>query len=107
MANNELDRLRALANFAEQICSRADDGDEARRCINQLISRAEDDIKTKSLEIQMQQSHIEIQMQQSHIALLKQLDGFMTQPTEAPAASRIRLNEIGNAGPRAIAGDAS
>jgi hypothetical protein len=98
MANNELDRLRALANFAEQVCSRADDGDEARRCINQLISRAEDDIRTKSLEIQMQQSHI---------ALLKELDGFMTRPTEAPTAGRIRLNEIGNAGPRAIAGDAN
>lgn len=98
MANNELDRLRALANFAEQVCSLADDGDEARRRINQLISRAEDDIRTKSLEIQMQQSHI---------ALLKQLDGFMVRPTESPAASRIRLNETGNAGPRAIAGDAS
>lgn len=94
MATNDIDRLRALANFAEQICSLADDGDEARRRINHLISRAEEDIKTKSLEIQMQQSHI---------ALLKHLDGFMAPA--ADAASRMRLNDTGTTGPRAIAVD--
>lgn len=97
MATNELDRLRTLAQFAEQICSLTDDGDEARRRINHLINRAEEDIKTKSLEIQLQQSHI---------ALLKQLDSFMTRPQET-AASRIRLNETGGTGPRAISGEAS
>lgn len=97
MAVNELERLRTLAHFAEQICSLSDDGGEARKRINHLITRAEDDIRTKSLEIQLQQSHI---------ALLKQLDGFMTRPV-ADSASHIRLNETAKAGPRAISGDAS
>lgn len=97
MATNELDRLRTLAQYAEQVCSLADNEEEARRRINHLINRAEDDIKTKSLEIQLQQSHI---------ALLKQLDGFMTRPAET-GASRIRLNETGGTGPRAITGEAS
>ena len=96
MASNELDRLRALASFADQICGLADDGEEARRRINHLIARSEDDIKTKSLEIQMQQSHI---------ALLKHLDGFMTQPLDA--AGQIRLGgapiPAAASGPRAIA----
>jgi len=96
MAVNELERLRTLAHFAEQICSLSDDGNEARQRINHLISRAEDDIRTKSLEIQLQQSHI---------ALLKQLDGFMLRPNADPAA-RIGLNN-GGGGPRAISGDAS
>ena len=97
MAVNELERLRTLAQFADQICALSDDGPEARKRINSLITRAEDDIRAKSLEIQLQQSHI---------ALLKQLDGFMSHPV-ADAASRIRLNDGGPAGPRAISGDAS
>ncbi|GBE42066.1 MAG TPA: hypothetical protein ENH05_00915 [Rhizobiales bacterium] len=96
MASNELDRLRALASFADQICGLANDGEEARRRINHLISRSEEDIKTKSLEIQMQQSHI---------ALLKHLDGFMSRPLDA--AGQFRLGEAPGAapgaGPRAIA----
>jgi len=97
MASNELDRLRALASFADQICGLADDGDEARRRINHLITRSEEDIKTKSLEIQMQQSHI---------ALLKHLDGFMTRPLDT--AGQFRLGEAPapapapGLGPRAI-----
>lgn len=97
MAVNELERLRTLAQFAEQVCTLADTEDEARKRINHFIARAEDDIRTKSLEIQMQQSHI---------ALLKQLDGFMTRPAAEPAA-QVRLNTAGPAGPRAISGDAS
>lgn len=97
MAVNELERLKTLAQFAEQVCTLADTEDEARKRINHFIARAEDDIRTKSLEIQMQQSHI---------ALLKQLDGFMTRPVPEPA-SRMRLNETGGTGPRAITGDAS
>lgn len=99
MSNNELDRLRALAQFAEQVCSLADDGEEARRRINHLITRAEDDIKTKSLEIQLQQSHI---------ALLKQLDNFMgVSPAPATGSSRPHLSDAGGTGPRAISADAS
>ena len=90
MATNELDRLQALASFADQICSLAYDGDEARRRINHLMSRAEEDIKTKSLEIQLQQSHI---------ALLKHLDGFMARPLDA--AGHLRLGNPG--GPHAVA----
>jgi len=97
MAVNELERLRTLAQFADQICALSDDGPEARKRINSLITRAEDDIRTKSLEIQLQQSHV---------ALLKQLDGFMTHPT-ADAASHTRLNDAAPAGPRAISGSAS
>lgn len=94
MAKNELDRLRMLASFAEQVCGMADNGEDARRRINHLISKAEDDIKTKSLEIQLQQSHI---------ALLKQLDGFMTAPVETPG--RVQLTDVDRAGPRAIAAE--
>ena len=94
MIKNELDRLRTLASFAEQVCGMADNGEEARRRINHLISKAEDDIKTKTLEIQMQQSHI---------ALLKQLDGFMS--TSGDTKNRPHLNDIERGGPRAIAVD--
>ena len=94
MIKNELDRLRTLASFAEQVCGMADNGEEARRRINHLISKAEDDIKTKTLEIQMQQSHI---------ALLKQLDGFMS--TSADSTNRPHINDIERGGPRAIAVD--
>ena len=95
MIKNEMDRLRTLASFAEQVCGMADNGEEARRRINHLISKAEDDIKTKSLEIQMQQSHI---------ALLKQLDGFMNAPVEMPNRANLSDVERGG-GPRAIAVD--
>ncbi|MDA7948793.1 MAG: hypothetical protein MPJ78_15120 [Hyphomicrobiaceae bacterium] len=96
MIKNELDRLRTLANIADQVCGMADNGEEARRRINHLISKAEDVIKTKSLEIQMQQSHI---------ALLKQLDGFMNNaPGESP--NRVNLSDVDRgSGPRAIAVD--
>jgi hypothetical protein len=96
MASNELDRLRALANFADQICSLAESSEDARRRINQLISRAEQDIKSKSLEIQLQQSHI---------ALLKQLEGFMTRPPETDVAKQIRFSEKEPSGPRAVASE--
>lgn len=94
MSAIELDRLRAFVGFADQVCSHSGNGEDARRHINHLISRAEDDIKTKSLEIQMQQSHI---------SLLKHLDGFMTKPLDA--AGQFRLNETAT-GPRAIGADA-
>lgn len=94
MVRNEIDRLRALASYADQICSLADDGEDVRRRITHLINLAEEDIKTKSLEIQMQQSHI---------ALLKQLDGFLLPPGET--ANRVRVNEAGNGSARAIAMD--
>lgn len=95
MIKNELDRLRTLASFADQVCGMSDNGEEARRRINHLISKAEDEIKTKSLEIQMQQSHI---------ALLKQLDGFMSASPETP--NRVNLSDVERGGgPRAIAVD--
>lgn len=95
MASNELDRLKAFVGFAEQVCTHSGNGEDARRHINHLISRAEDDIKTKSLEIQMQQSHI---------SLLKHLDGFMTKPIDP--AGQFRMGETGAApGPRAITAD--
>ncbi len=95
MSTIELDRLKAFVGFAESVCTHSGNGEDARRHINHLISRAEDDIKTKSLEIQMQQSHI---------SLLKHLDGFMTRPLDT--AGQIRLSETGPApGPRAIGAD--
>ncbi len=96
MSTIELDRLKAFVGFAEQVCSHSGNGDDARRHINHLISRAEEDIKTKNLEIQMQQSHI---------SLLKHLDGFMTRPIDTSV--QVRLGETGAApGPRAIVADA-
>ena len=53
MSTIELDRLKAFVGFAEQVCTHSGNGDDARRHINHLISRAEEDIKTKNLEIQM------------------------------------------------------
>lgn len=92
MSTIELDRLKAFVGFADQICNHSGNGEDARRHITHLISRAEEDIKTKSLEIQMQQSHI---------SLLKHLDGFMTKPLDA--AGQFRLGEAGAApGPRAV-----
>ncbi len=96
MSTIELDRLKAFVGFAEQVCNHSGNGDDARRHINHLISRAEEDIKTKSLEIQMQQSHI---------SLLKHLDGFMTRPLDT--SGQVRLGDAGAApGPRAILADA-
>lgn len=99
MAKNELERLRTLADYADQICSISDSNDDARRRINQLIARAEQDIKNKSLEIQLQQSHI---------ALLKHLEGFMTRnENNKSTGSQIRFNDSEHGGPRAIAADGS
>ncbi|MEC9367234.1 MAG: hypothetical protein VX871_00895 [Pseudomonadota bacterium] len=86
MASNELDRLRTLAGYAEQISAMADDSDDARQRIQKLISKAEGDIKSKSMEIQLQRSHI---------SLLKQLDQFLARPADpAPAAYRISGDEL-------------
>lgn len=99
MANSELDRLRTLADYADQICGMSDSNDDARRRINHLIARAEQDIKKKSLEIQLQQSHI---------ALLKHLDGFMQRGDASNAAgAHIRFNDADRNGPRALAADGS
>jgi len=99
MAKNELDRLRTLADYADQICSISDNNDDACRRINQLIARAEQDIKNKSLEIQLQQSHI---------ALLKHLEGFMARNEANNATgSQIRFNDSDRNGPRAIAAEGS
>ena len=45
MSTIELERLKAFVGFAEQICSHSGNGEDARRHINHLISRAEEDIK--------------------------------------------------------------
>lgn len=96
MTTIELDRLKALADFADQICRMAQNGEDARRQINHLIARTEQEIKTKSLEIQLQQSHV---------ALLKHLDGFMSgTPDEA---SHVRLSETDASVPRALAANGS
>lgn len=97
MATSELDKLRALADYADQICGLADSNDEARHRISQLINRAEQDIKAKSLEIQLQQTHI---------ALLKQLDGFMARGNDLTSAKQIRYNDRDPGGPRAISAEA-
>lgn len=94
MANNELDRLRTLADFADQVCNLSDNSEDARRRINHLVTRAEQDIKTKSLEIQMQQTHI---------ALLKHLESFMVRAPEMPG--QIRLGDTERGGPRVLAAD--
>lgn len=85
MATNELDRLRTLAGFAEQLSSMADDGDDARHRIQKLVAKAENEIKSKSLEIQLQRSHI---------SLLKQLDAFLARPAEPAPALRISGDEF-------------
>ena len=87
----ELDRLKSLASFAEQICNMADNEDDARRQINHLIARTEQEIKTKSLEIQLQQSHI---------ALLRHLDGFLGGSVDK--SGQVRLSETEGAPPRVL-----
>ncbi|MGD9866521.1 MAG: hypothetical protein AB7U38_00820 [Hyphomicrobiales bacterium] len=87
MATNELDRLRTLAGFAEQISAMADDSEDARHRIQKLVAKAESEIKSRSLEIQLQRSHI---------SLLKQLDAFLSRPAEPAAALRISGDEYTN-----------
>lgn len=91
MTTIELDRLKALANFANQISQMAENGEDARRQINHLIGRTEQEIKTKSLEIQLQQSHI---------ALLRHLDGFISGSPDAPG--QVRLSETESTPPRVL-----
>jgi vacuolar-type H+-ATPase subunit B/Vma2 len=96
MANNELDRLRSLVEIADQVSKYSETRDDARRHVNHLIAKAEQDIKMKTLEIQMQQAHI---------ALLKQLEAFVERPPEAGTAEHIPLGEAGRPGSRGLAAE--
>ena len=94
MVMSDLEKLRRLSEYADQISSISLDGDDARNRIGQLITRAEDDIRTKSLEIEVRQSQISLL---KHIAsVLPQQgingNGHITQPTAArPAAQAVPL----------------
>jgi len=93
MSSSELERLKTLAQFADQISSMAANTTDARQGIARLIAKAEQDIRTKSLEIQLQQSHI---------ALLRHLDGILEE-TPNLANAPLRLNEKEAGAPKVFA----
>lgn len=79
MSSSELDRLKKLADLADQITSMADNDAEARQGIARLISRAEQDIRTKTQEIQLQKAQI---------GLLRHLIAALDKPGEQNAAAQ-------------------
>ena len=85
MSSSELERLKKLADLADQISSMADNDTEARQGIARLITRAEQDIKTKSQEIQLQKA--QIGLLRHLIAALDKPGEQATAPQAAPAAS--------------------
>ena len=93
MSSSELERLKTLAQFADQISNMAANTADARQGIARLIAKAEQDIRTKSLEIQLQQSHI---------ALLRHLDGILEE-TPGMANAPLRLNEKDAGAPKVFA----
>lgn len=93
MSSSELERLKTLGQFADQISSMAANGADARQGIARLIAKAEQDIRTKSLEIQLQQSHI---------ALLKHLHGVLEE-TPSTVGAPLRLNDKEGGGPKVFA----
>lgn len=79
MSSSELDRLKKLADLADQITSMADNDVEARQGIARLISRAEQDIRAKTQEIQLQKAQI---------GLLRHLIAALDKPGEQTASSQ-------------------
>ena len=79
MSSSELDRLKKLADLADQITSMADNDSEARQGIARLISRAEQDIKAKTQEIQLQKAQI---------GLLRHLIAALDKPGDQQAAAQ-------------------
>lgn len=90
MVMTDLEKLRRLSEYADQISSISFDGDDARNRIGQLIARAEDEIRTKSLEIEVRQSQISLL---KHIASVLPQQGMngtphIAQPGTARPASQ-------------------
>ena len=58
MSMSELERLKKLGELTDQISGMADSDAEVLQSIARLISRAEEDIKVKTREIQLQKTQI-------------------------------------------------
>jgi len=82
----DLEKLRRLSEYADLISNAAVDADDARSRIGQLISRAEEDIRTKSLEIEVRESQIGLLR---HIAEVLPLQA--NGPAKMPASQGARV----------------
>jgi hypothetical protein len=60
MVMTDLEKLRRLSEYADLISNAAVDAEDARGRIGQMIVRAEEDIRTKSIEIEVRESQINL-----------------------------------------------
>ena len=60
MVMTDLEKLRRLSEYADLISNAAVDAEDARGRIGQMIGRAEEEIRTKSLEIEVRESQINL-----------------------------------------------
>jgi len=86
MVMTDLEKLRRLGEYADLISNAAVDADAARSRIGQLIARAEEDIRTKSLEIEVREPHIGLLRQIAEVLPL-QVNG----PAKVPASRGARV----------------
>jgi len=56
----DLEKLRRLSEYADLISNAAVDAEDARGRIGKMIVRAEEDIRTKSIEIEVRESQINL-----------------------------------------------
>ena len=82
MAMTDIEKLRRLSEYADLISNAAVDADDARGRIGQMIGRAEEEIRTKSLEIEVRESQIDLLR---HIAEVLPLQA--NGPTKVTATS--------------------
>ena len=81
MSMSELERLKKLGELTDQISGMADSDAEVLQSIARLISRAEEDIRAKTQEIQLQKTQI---------GLLKHILAALDKP-KAQSGGRIQV----------------
>lgn len=86
MVMTDLEKLRRLSEYADLISNAAVDADDARARIGQMIVRAEEDIRTRSLEIEVRESQISLLR---HIAEVLPLQGNGSVKMSASQSARV------------------
>jgi len=90
MAMSELERLKKLGELTDQISGMADSDAEVLQSIARLISRAEEDIRAKTQEIQLQKTQI---------GLLKHILAALDKPkSPSGGGGRIQVQPADDAG---------
>lgn len=82
MSMSELERLKKLGELTDQISGMADSDAEVLQSIARLISRAEEDIRAKTQEIQLQKTQI---------GLLKHILAALDKPKAQAGGGRIQV----------------